>query len=172
MIELSLAAKERVRALFREQDVAVAEGLLARSADSDWLISDVMRQGVDRIVFAMIRLSAGRVDRLESVAIPLFRRDWRDLLVAADFAEDVHAHEKWRPRRFDSSVEDAWMGGRRPAGVELDRGERVEVLWGLQRGQKGTVIALLGLEPEPRYRVELGAGNETEEFQRTLKGAG
>ena len=54
----------------------------------------MMREGVDRIVFAMIRLSGGRLGRLENTAIPLFRQDWRDLLVAADFAEDIHTHTK------------------------------------------------------------------------------
>jgi hypothetical protein len=172
MIELSPAARERIHALFREEDLADAQRMLTQCTDNALLISDLMRQGVDRIVFAMIRLSGGSLDRLENEAIPLFRRDWRDLLVAADFADDVHAHETWQPRRFDSKVDDEWMAGRLPDGVEFGLGHAIEVLSGLPRGQTGAVIALLGLEPEPRYLVELGSGKESEELQRMLKGAG
>ncbi len=171
MIELSPAARQRIQAVFREEDVAHAERMLTQCTDDPLLISDVMRQSVDRIVFAMIRLTGGRLDRLENEAIPLFRQDWRDLLVAADFAEDVHAHETWQPRRFDATVDAAWMAGHLPDGVAFALGAGVEVVAGMQRGQAGAVIALLGLEPEPRYLVELGSGNESEEFQRVLKGA-
>jgi len=172
MIELSPAARERAGALFGEDDVAQALRMLTQCTDDALLVSDVTKQGVDRIVFAMIRLSGGRLDRLENIAIPLFRRDWRDLLVAADFADDIHAHETWQPRRFDSNVDDQWMAGHLPEGVEFGLGDSVEVVSGLQRGQAGAVIALLGLEPEPRYLVEFGSGKESEEFQRMLKGAG
>ena len=169
MIELSRAAMRRVRALFREEDVAHAQRILTRCTDDESLISDVVRQGVDRIVFAMIRLSGGRLDRLENTAIRLLQQDWRDLLVAAEFAEDIHAHETWQPRRFDSGVDNGWMAGHQPDGVLFGLGDTVEVLAGLRRGQTGAVIALLGLEPEPRYLVELGSGQESEEFQRMLK---
>ena len=165
MIELSPAARKRIHALFREEDVAAAQRMISECTDDT-------RQGVDRIVFAMIRLSSGRLDRLENVSIALFLRDWRDLLVAAEFAEDVHAHQTWQPRRFDSNVAVAWMAGQLPDGVKFGLGERVDVLSGMQRGQSGAVIALLGLEPEPRYLVELGSGRECEEFQQMLEGAG
>lgn len=33
-----------------------------------------------------------------SAAIALANLDWRDLLVAAGFADDIHAHARWRPR--------------------------------------------------------------------------
>jgi hypothetical protein len=152
--------------------VAAAQRMLTDCTDSAWLIADVMRQGADRIVFAMIRLSGGSLDRLETTAIPLFRRDWRDLLVAAEFAEDVHAHETWHPRRFDSTVEDRWKAGQLPDGVEFGLGKSVELLSPLQRGQMGAVIALRGLEPEPRYLLELGSGKQSEEYQCMLKGSG
>ena len=172
MIELSPSARERVLALFRAEDVAHALRLLTECTDEAWLIADVLRQGVDRIMFAMIRLSAGSIDRLENIALPLFRTDWRDLLVAADFAHDIHAHETWLPRRFDSEVERPWMAGHLPEGVAFGLGARVEVQSRLDLGQTGVVIALLGLEPEPRYRVDLGSGRESEEFQGMLRSAG
>jgi hypothetical protein len=168
MLELSAAARERVRALFPAEDVAHAQRLLSHCTDEAWLLADLARQGVDRLVFALIRLSSGRLDRLEELAIPLLRADWRDLLVQADFAHDIHAHETWQPRRFDSDVDSRWRAGQLPAGVEFRAGDSVELLRGLQPRQTGVVTALLGLEPEPRYRVELGPGTESEHFQRAL----
>jgi hypothetical protein len=170
MIELSPAARQRIRALFREEYVAHAERLLTQCANNALLISDLAQLGADRIVFAMIRLSSGRLDRLENKVIPLCLRDWRDLLVGADFADDIHAHETWQPRRFDSEVEGRWIEGHLPDGVEFGLGDIVEVLLGHQRGQKGAVVALLGLEPEPLYLVDLGSGQLSEEFQRVLRG--
>jgi hypothetical protein len=46
--------------------------------------------------FAALKLSEGRLDRLEE-AIKLAQTDWRDLLVAAGFAHDVEAHLNWLP---------------------------------------------------------------------------
>jgi len=41
---------------------------------------------MERIHFAVIKLSNGELDKLEA-AIELAKRDWRDLLVAAGFCE-------------------------------------------------------------------------------------
>lgn len=51
---------------------------------------------LERFRFAALKLSAGQLDRL-SEAFRLANHDWRDLLVAAGFADDIHAHEKWMP---------------------------------------------------------------------------
>jgi hypothetical protein len=51
----------------------------------------------ERIRFAAIKLSNGRIAGLYD-AIALAQTDWRDLLVAAGFAEDVDAHMRWHPR--------------------------------------------------------------------------
>jgi hypothetical protein len=105
MLDLSPRSRERIVALFERDNVSEAERLLETSTDNPLLIADVARQGTDRIVLAMIRLSGGRLERLRE-AISLFRRDWRDLLVASDFADDTHAHEKWRPRRLEPDLLD------------------------------------------------------------------
>ena len=49
---------------------------------------------MERIRFAAIRLSKGNVHKLLQ-AIDEARMDWRDLLVAAGFGDDVQAHEAW-----------------------------------------------------------------------------
>ena len=49
---------------------------------------------MERIRFAAIKLSAGKINKLLS-AIDEARMDWRDLFMAAGFGHDVEAHEKW-----------------------------------------------------------------------------
>lgn len=52
--------------------------------------------GLDRPRIAALRLSGGRIAALYD-AIALAQEDWRDLLVEAEFANDVTAHERWMP---------------------------------------------------------------------------
>lgn len=50
----------------------------------------------DRVVIAALRCSQGSIDELLS-AVQQANRDWRDLLVAAEFAVDIRAHQYWEP---------------------------------------------------------------------------
>jgi hypothetical protein len=50
--------------------------------------------GLERYRFAALRLGGGSMESLRR-AVDLAKTDWRDLLMAADFGLDVHAHEKW-----------------------------------------------------------------------------
>jgi len=52
---------------------------------------------LERFHFAVIKLSAGNLKDLRE-AVDLAKLDWRDLLVAAGFANSVESHLKWRPR--------------------------------------------------------------------------
>jgi hypothetical protein len=52
----------------------------------------------DRIHFAVLKLSDGNFAQLEE-AVHLAQRDWSDLLMAAGFGSDIHAHLKWLPKR-------------------------------------------------------------------------
>jgi hypothetical protein len=55
----------------------------------------------ERLKFAIIKLAlagpgTGRRQRQGiDIAEKLYRADWRDLLVSAEFATDLQAHEKW-----------------------------------------------------------------------------
>ena len=49
---------------------------------------------MERIRFSAIKLSKGDLKLLRQ-AIDLACFDWRDLFMAADFGDDVKAHEKW-----------------------------------------------------------------------------
>jgi hypothetical protein len=170
MIELSPLTREHVSTLFRPADVDGAEHLLAHECAENLPMnaSDATPAGMERVRFAAIRVSGGSLDRLRE-AIRLAQIDWRDLLVSADFALRVDAHEKWHPARFDAAVVARWIAGDLPHGVEFERHHPVRVVEGRRSGKRGAVIALLGLEPEPRYRVELSSGQALDAFQRMLR---
>lgn len=76
---------------------------------------------LERIQSAAVRVSAGRLQGLMEIA--LAELDWRDLLVAADFAGDAAAHVRWRPCPFDEEVLKHWLAGDSVIGVAF-RGTR------------------------------------------------
>src|ERR1041385_5705252 len=51
-------------------------------------------EGLERIRFAVLKISSGNDDKLLEV-ISSAKRDWRDVLVWAGFANDLEAHNKW-----------------------------------------------------------------------------
>jgi hypothetical protein len=88
------------------------DGLVAQSGEDP-----------ERMLAAVVRLAAGRLDRLDQ-AIAMARLDWRDLLVAADLAD-----QQW-PARLS-----AWLDppGRSPA----TRAPGREVCWSTPTGISG-----------------------------------
>jgi hypothetical protein len=171
MIALGPACRERIAALFPETDVLEAERLLEQCTSDPRLLADLVRQGTDRLLFAMIRLSGGDTRGLLD-AISQFRRDWRDLLIAADFADDPRAHETWQPRRLRLETVERWMAGELPAGVKFALDDPVEIRSGVRRGATGSVISLCGLEPEPSYLLQLADAEVVEVHQSALQTAG
>jgi hypothetical protein len=97
MVPLSSLNEAQVRRLFAAGDVDVALGLLAECSVSS------APQLLERIRSAAVRVSGGVVGELRD-ALALATVDWRDLLVAAEFADDVGAHLRWVPRRFEKDV--------------------------------------------------------------------
>jgi len=49
---------------------------------------------LERIWFAVLKLSNGEMNKLESF-IKVANTDYRDLLMAAEFGSDLEAHNKW-----------------------------------------------------------------------------
>jgi hypothetical protein len=172
MVELSTRTANHVRALFAGDQVADVVRLLTENCAETLPIvgPGATPSTLERIRFAALRLSAGDMDRLR-YAVELANTDWRDLLVGALFADDIHAHQKWTPRPLDAATSDAWKKRLLPEGVEF--GPNDVVVWpGEQGGPHGNVMALVRLEPEPRYLVRWSTGRETEMWQRQLRGAG
>jgi hypothetical protein len=104
-------------------------------------------------------------------AIELGRRDWRDLLVDADFADDVHAHEHWTPRPLTPDIMETWTSGAEVEGIRFSRGSRVQVRRGELIGGVGTIQSLIALEPEPSYIVALEGGRQLRVTQFNLQSA-
>ena len=97
MTEISEATKQRVLAMFASGGAPEAETLLAMDCGRNLPgMDDATAKELERIRFAAIRLSGGDIGRLRD-AIRLAQIDWRDLLVAAGFADDIQAHERWQP---------------------------------------------------------------------------
>ncbi len=54
----------------------------------------------DRLCFAILKVSKGSEEEFEK-AIELARTDWRDLLVAAEFADSTTTHNDWYNGQID-----------------------------------------------------------------------
>jgi hypothetical protein len=53
--------------------------------------------GLERVRFAPLTLSQGSMEKLRA-AVKLANADWRDLLVAAGFADSADVHKHWSLR--------------------------------------------------------------------------
>jgi hypothetical protein len=154
----------QVRSLFAACDWDVALALLAECAVSD------AAPLLERIRSAAVRVSGGVVGELRE-ALALAALDWRDLLVAAEFADDVDAHVRWIPQRFELRVVERWMAGDRLQGVLYGLNDSVQVRLDDGALAWGAVITPTRLEPSPRYLVELGDGRDIEAWQRQIVSA-
>ncbi|HEU0073545.1 MAG TPA: hypothetical protein VFS30_05995 [Dehalococcoidia bacterium] len=94
---ISSETQRRIDLLFapalRDEVVAL---LAAECGRNLALSSNASEAAIERIQFAALKQSGGDMGHLMR-AIELAQADWRDLLVAAGFAVDVHAHERWLP---------------------------------------------------------------------------
>jgi hypothetical protein len=96
MVPLSQDCEFVVKCLFKGGlQQAEAKLLLLNDCGDDLPLYRVSSpSGYDRIRFAVSKLSGGDLGRLKTM-IQLAKTDWRDALCAADFAEDIRAHEDW-----------------------------------------------------------------------------
>jgi len=97
MIPLSDECQARVDHLFSLYDRKEVERLLAEECGDKLPLYKVKApEGYDRIRFAVLKLSRGKLDQLQK-QIRSARRDWRDVLVSAGFANDPVEHKNWYP---------------------------------------------------------------------------
>jgi hypothetical protein len=98
IIPLSELTLRHVRTLFAPSEVLLVERLLIdECGDRLPLIGmEATPQSMERIRFATLRLSDGDVGKLRK-ALKVAREDWRDVLVAAQFANRADAHLSWQP---------------------------------------------------------------------------
>ena len=92
---LSPRTQEVVEIIFNPKDVEEASQWLEQECGNNLpFCKDYDEYKMERIRFAALKLSQGNILKLLK-AIDLARRDWRDLLVAADFGNQLDAHENW-----------------------------------------------------------------------------
>lgn len=97
MVPLTPRTRHHLDALFSPADRAAAARLLEEECADDLPgCEGTSAEELERIRFAALKLSRGNLTKLgEWVASA--QADWRDLLVAAGFADDTRAHLRWRP---------------------------------------------------------------------------
>src|SRR5438045_1459688 len=94
---LSPQTVRRLELLFRPEDRAAAEAILINECSNNLpLLENLDMFQLERYRYAALKVSEGNVESLRR-AVALAQRDWRDLLMAAGFGQDVAAHERWWP---------------------------------------------------------------------------
>lgn len=94
MTPLTARTQAIIRLIFPQFSSEV-ETLLAEHCGRNLpLCDDSTPESLERLRFAALKVSNGEMGRLNE-AVNLAKLDWRDLLVWAEFANDVQAHQKW-----------------------------------------------------------------------------
>jgi hypothetical protein len=94
---LSSETVRRIALLFPpEKREEAARSLFEECGNNLPFLENYDAQQLERFQFAALKLSDGHLDRLYQ-AIDLAQKDWRDLLVAAEFAHDCSEHQLWLP---------------------------------------------------------------------------
>jgi hypothetical protein len=97
MVPLSPETQRRLDAMFSVADRPTAESLLVAYCGDELPFSqDEDMYQLERVRFAVLKLSEGKLALLKSM-IEHANIDWRDILLAAGFGDDIHAHERWFP---------------------------------------------------------------------------
>lgn len=96
-VRLSDETRKRMEHLFAGEDRARAEELLVEECGDNLPFCEQQDEhGLERIRFAALKRSGGTLEGLLA-AVVLAQVDWRDLLIAAGFENDVQAHLRWDP---------------------------------------------------------------------------
>ena len=94
MTPLSLRTQMVVAILF-PQSAADAEQFLAEECGQNLPFCEKgTPESLERIRFAVLKIGNGDWTKFGQ-ALDLAKRDWRDVLMWAEFANDLDAHQKW-----------------------------------------------------------------------------
>ena len=94
-VDLTPRTREVISHLFDSEATRFVEQLLVdECGDNLPLYKPATPEGLERVRLAVLKISNGDQDKLLE-AILLAKRDWRDVLVWADFANDLDAHTQW-----------------------------------------------------------------------------
>jgi hypothetical protein len=97
--QLSSETERRLALLFAPAHQELVRKILLEECGNNLpFLKNLDAAALDRFRFAALKLSRGNLDGLRD-AVRLAKTDWRDLLVAAGFAESIDAHTSWLPDR-------------------------------------------------------------------------
>lgn len=100
--QLSPETRRRIDALFAQPERDTVARLLQSECGNNLpLLEGFNEVQLERVRFATLKLSDGNLKKLHD-AIRLAKEDWRDLLVSAQFADDINAHSHWFPSKHES----------------------------------------------------------------------
>ena len=98
-LKLSSETEWRVTFLFPSDQREQARTLLQNECGNNLPFCQNQNESeMERTRFAALKLSGGDLEKLREAA-QLAKKDWRDLLVAAGFADDIDLHRTWVPER-------------------------------------------------------------------------
>jgi len=96
---LSPETEKRIALLFPPSEQERVRTLMLEECGSNLpFLQDFDEFKLERFRFAALKLSEGQLNKLDR-AVAIAKRDWRDLLVAAGFANNIEAHRSWLPER-------------------------------------------------------------------------
>ncbi len=96
MVGLSPATWEKVQQVFfSEKQAEAARILVSECGNGLPFCQDMDEYGLERIRFAVLKLSGGNIDTLRHW-VQVAKIDWRDVLMAAGFGHSPTAHTEWR----------------------------------------------------------------------------
>ncbi len=105
-MSLTSETMRRLELLFAAEKRDEAASLLDHECSNNLPFLDkASPEELQRFHFAALKLSGGSLERLRQ-AVELAKQDWRDLLVAAGFANSCDAHLHWNPRKDGKPYED------------------------------------------------------------------
>ncbi len=88
----------RIGLLFKAEEREEAALLLDEQCGNNLpFLGKLNYHELERYQFAALKISKGDLLELHE-AVKAAQFDWRDLLMAAGFGYDVHAHESWMPQ--------------------------------------------------------------------------
>jgi hypothetical protein len=97
MPPLNQPTEERIALLFAPAHQEKVRAILRDECGKNLpLYRNSSEQEVERVRFAVLKLSGGSLDKLEK-AVTEAKIDWRDVLMHAGFGDDPTVHKSWVP---------------------------------------------------------------------------
>ena len=100
MVPLSRKTLELIKKFYpSELQETVIQLLENECADNLPFLEKASSAGLERFRFAVLKIGKSNFEKLRQ-AIELAKQDWRDLLVAAKFANSIKAHLEWAKKKY------------------------------------------------------------------------